>query len=437
MSRTFSALLLCLLLQACATFDPHGVISRRMGNHAPSSGVLNVQQRAEAFDFVWKTISRSYLDPSFNGVDWNAVARHYRPKALVATDDRSFWTILDRMTGELHDAHTRIESPQQYQEIKDKAGISLSVLLQERDGQVIVERVGGTSEAWLAGLRPGTKMVRIEGIPALDWWHRTMSSAREGSTPWNQVIFANREFNTGKPGESVAVEFERADGSRVSTRIARNRVSAQPHVVSLQLSSGIGYLKLPAFDEKIRVETFAALEKLRSNRALIVDLRDNPGGSVRFAQEFASQFVRKREDVAKVVTRNHRPISVLFGMIDLVKPEFVLDPPKKPLSQPMVVLINPLSASASELAAASLQSVGRAYLVGGTSCGCLQGFLGYANVPGGGALAFSEFGFAFKDGRKVEGVGLKPDEFVQPAVQDLVNGRDPQFEAAVAWLNRH
>lgn len=436
MPRVSSALLMCLLLQACATFDPHGVMFRRMGNHAPGSGELNVQQRADAFDFVWKTINQSYLDPSFNGVDWNAVARRYRPKALVAMDDQTFWQTLDRMTGELHDAHTRVESPQRYQEIRDKEGVTLSVLLREESGLIVVERVGMTSEAWLAGMRPGTKMVKIDGAPALDWWHRAMTNAREGSTPWNRVIFANREFNTGRAGESVAVEFERPDGSRVITRIARNKVSGQPHVISLQLSSGIGYLRLPAFDETIRKETQEALDKLQTNRGLIVDLRDNPGGSVRFAQEFASRFVDRRVDVAQVVTRNHKPVTMLFGMVDLVTPEVVLDPAKKPLLQPLAILINPASASAAELAAAALQSAGRAHLVGETSCGCLQGFLGYANIPGGGGLAYSEFGFAFRDGRKVEGVGLKPDESVRPSLQDLVSGRDPQFETAVAWLNR-
>jgi carboxyl-terminal processing protease len=437
MPRMSSALLMCLLLQACATFDPHGVMSRHMGNHAPGSGELNVQQRADAFDFVWKTIRQSYLDPSFNGVDWNAVAKHYRPKALVAADDKDFWLVLDKMTGELHDSHTRVESPQQYQEIKAKAGVSLSVLLQERDGLIVVERVGMTSEAWLAGLRPGTKMLKIDGVSAPGWWHRAMANAREGSTPWNRIIFANREFNTGKAGESVAVEFERADGSQVSTRIARNTIASQPHVITLQLASGFGYVRVPTFDESIRKEALEALDKLQTNRGVILDLRDNPGGSVRFAQEFASQFVNKRVDVARVVTRNHKPATALFGMVDLVKPEFTLEPVKKPLLQPLVILINPASASAAELAAAALQSAGRAHLMGDTSCGCLQGFLGYANIPGGGGLAYSEFGFAFKDGRKVEGVGIKPDDVVQPSLQDLASGRDPQFEAAVAWLNKH
>lgn len=436
MPRVSSALLMCLFLQACATFDPHGVMFRSMGNHAHGNGELNVQQRADAFDFVWETINRSYLDPSFNGVDWNAVARRYRPKALVALNDQAFWQTLDKMTGELHDAHTRVESPQRYQEIRDREGVTLSVLLREENGLIVVERVGMTSEAWLAGLRPGTKMLKIDGVPALDWWHRAMVNAREGSTPWNRIIFANREFNTGKAGESVAVEFEHPDGSRVATRIARNKVAGQPHVVTLQLASGIGYLRLPAFDEAISKETLEALEKLQMNRGLIVDLRDNPGGSVRFAQEFASRFVDRRVNVAQVVTRNHKPVTMFFGMVDLVKPEIVLEPGRKPLLQPLAILINPASASAAELAAAALQGAGRAHLVGETSCGCLQGFLGYANIPGGGGLAYSEFGFAFRDGRRVEGVGLKPDEAVRPSLQDLASGRDPQFETAVAWLSR-
>lgn len=435
MLRTYTALLVCLWLSACATFDPHDVVFRGVGNHGGGQQ-MSVQKRADAFDFVWKTVRDSYIDPAFNGLDWNAVARSYRPKALVAEDDRTFWRILDRMAGELHDSHTRVESPQQYAEIRAHEGVSLGVLLRELDGQIVVERVGYASEAWLVGLRPGARMLAIEGQPALDWWHRMMHDTRKGSTRWSQYIFANREFNTGHAGDAIPIEFERPDGSRVKTSIARNWVEQKPFVMALRLASGIGYLRLTSFEPSIRKKAFKELETLRDTRGIILDLRDNGGGSVDFARDFASLFVNRRVDVAHVTTRNHKPLTTFFGLYRLMKPEFVLTPASRPFEQPVVILVNAASASATELVAASLQSAGRAQLVGGTSCGCLRGFMGYANIPGGGALAYSEFGFAFRDGRVVEGVGLKPDIPVLPGLQDLADGRDPQFLAAQAWLEK-
>lgn len=434
MKHVLMVLSLAFMLTGCATFDPHGVLWRHVGNGAPASGTLDAAGRAEAFDYVWSTINTGYLDPAFKGVDWKAAGERHRPLALNAADDTAFWKQLDLLAAELRDAHTRVESPQRFKEIREQAGISLGVLLTEMDGLLVVERVGSASEAWLAGLRPGAKILRIQNETALDWWQRTLAAAREGSTPWNRQRYANNEFNTGKAGEAVAIEFERPDGSRVATQLARNRVSGKPGVLALKLSGGLGYLRFSAFHESIRGETLKALEGLRDTRGIILDLRDNGGGSTFFARALAGQFVSGKHEVARVSTRSGRPVTLLFGMLDLIKPEFTLEGPSKPLTQPLVILMNPASASASELTATALQSLGRARIIGDTSCGCLLGYLGYARVPGGGALAFSEIGFEFRDGRRIEGIGLTPDEVVRPTVADLAGGRDAQFEAAVAWL---
>ena len=81
-----------------------------------------------------------------------------------------------------------------------------------------------------------------------------------------------------------------------------------------------------------------------------------------------------------------------------------------------------------------MQAVGRARIVGQQSCGCLLGFLGYAHIPGGGELAYSEVGFTTANGSHVEGEGVTPDLVVPLTLSDLQLGRDRALEEAQALI---
>jgi carboxyl-terminal processing protease len=98
------------------------------------------------------------------------------------------------------------------------------------------------------------------------------------------------------------------------------------------------------------------------------------------------------------------------------------------------VLVDAGSASASELFSGLLQSHKRATVIGETTCGCLLAYMGYAAVPGGGQLAYSEVGFVFPDGSRIEGKGVVPEVAVPARVADLLADRDRALEEAQAVL---
>ena len=75
-----------------------------------------------------------------------------------------------------------------------------------------------------------------------------------------------------------------------------------------------------------------------------------------------------------------------------------------------------------------------ATVIGQRSCGCLLGYLGYASLPGGGQLAYSEIGFVSPKGKRIEGEGVTPDIEIRPARQDILLNRDRSLEAAEAFL---
>jgi carboxyl-terminal processing protease len=100
------------------------------------------------------------------------------------------------------------------------------------------------------------------------------------------------------------------------------------------------------------------------------------------------------------------------------------------------VLVNAGSASASELLAGWFQDIGRVKVVGQRSCGCLQGFLGYASVPGGAELAYSEIGMISVKGHRIESEGVVPDVESPADLEDLRLNRDRALEAAVETLRK-
>ena len=147
-----------------------------------------------------------------------------------------------------------------------------------------------------------------------------------------------------------------------------------------------------------------------------------------------ARFFTTRTDLGRVTTRTGRPVSMLFGTVEIIKLKSEIEGSKDAYTAPVVILVNAGSASGSELFAGAMQAAGRAVVVGEPSCGCLLGFLGYTRVPGGGELAYSEVGFVLANGKRIEGEGVIPDHLVSRTLTDLRENRDRALETAQELL---
>src|SRR5476649_1007070 len=121
-----------------------------------------------------------------------------------------------------------------------------------------------------------------------------------------------------------------------------------------------------------------------------------------------------------------------MGAIEVIKLSHVVPGNQDAYKAPVVILVNSGSASGSELFAGAMQAAGRAEVMGQPSCGCLLGFLGYARIPGGAELAYSEVGFVLRNGKRIEGEGVIPDRTVPVTLPDLQMNRDRTLEEAQA-----
>lgn len=443
-SRCAAVLLAALLVPGCAAFDPYNLLSRSTppGGAAadgpvppPASLELGEAGRLEALDFVWTTVNERYYDPVFNGADWAAARERWKPRALAADTDEAFWDLLDRMTGELRDSHTRVDSPRRAERVARFESVGPGFSFRPLEGRLVVTAVDRESDAWWSGARPGMALVEVGGEPAQDVYAKALAESRDGSTPRVKHLYAARRILAGEPGSKVIVTFARGDGAPFTASLVRRVARHAPRVTHRVLPSGHGYIRLTGWDQPLQGRMVAAIEALKDTPGLVIDLRGNPGGSALMVRNVAARFFPEKEKVGygRALTRTGKPVTFAFDWIDLVKVEQELEGTGT-YARPVAVLLNASSGSGSELFAAILQSQGRATVVGETSCGCLLAFLGYAAVPGGGKLAYSEVGFVLPDGRRVEGVGVVPDVPVPATVADLLSDRDRVLERAVEML---
>ena len=431
--------LILLLVAGCSLLDPHNMIGRQMGeatgiptDPVPAAGKrpLDAAAREHAFDFVWTTINERYHDPNFNGVDWKAVGARYRPLALAAPNDEAFWDVLDRMTGELKDAHTRVESPARVELRQRDESITLGFGFIPLEGRLAITSVNNESDAWWAGVRPGMILVAIAGEPAASAYQKLLADTRYDSTDRSRHLRALRKLLTGPEGSSMAFTFERADGTRFDANLTRKRLSTRPAASHRVLPSGFGYVRLTQWTLGATSRALEGVEALKDTPGMVIDLRGNPGGAVHAVNSLLARFFAQHADLGRVTTRTGQPVSMLFGTVEIIKLKSEVAGNKNAYTKPVVILVNAGSASGSELFAGEMQAANRAVVVGEPSCGCLLGFLGYTRVPGGAELAYSEVGFLLANGQKIEGQGVMPNHVVALTIADLRVSRDRALETA-------
>jgi carboxyl-terminal processing protease len=131
---------------------------------------LSNKDRMKIFDDVWQTINENYYDPTFNGVDWQAVRQRYRGRINTVSTDQDFYQLLDQMVGELHDVHTRFRTPSERQRRDSQLAISTGLLIYEIEGESVIVGLNPQSEAAQAGVKVGMRVqaicYRVNQVPS-------------------------------------------------------------------------------------------------------------------------------------------------------------------------------------------------------------------------------------------------------------------------------
>jgi carboxyl-terminal processing protease len=252
----------------------------------------------------------------------------------------------------------------------------LGVYLDEHQGVPLVVAPIEGSPAWEAGLLPGDLVTQVDG-------HSTFGLG----------LPEVADRFKGDPGTSLAVTIVRPGepGDRTLT-ITRRRVETRSVPYAFVARPGIGYVRLARFGEHAAEEFAAAIDTLRAAgaRALVVDVRDDPGGLVDQAVSMAAPLVGEG---ALVVTTRGRAVT---------EKKWAAPRPRARFEGPVAVLVDGGTASAAEILAGALQDHDRALLVGQATYGkgSVQDFLPLGNRQG--ALRLTTAWYYTPSGRSIQ-----------------------------------
>jgi len=396
--------------------------------------ILSPRDREQIFEKVWKDVDEHYYDPEFGGVKWEGVHQRYLPLVQAARNDKDFYSIVDRMTAELHDAHTRFSSPEQWENRKKHQGVSVGFRAGYVEGKVVVLDVFPESNAAHAGVDPGMIVTALDGQPIAERLAEAKTKVLPSSTERVTQLRILSEVFAGSLETPFTASLERANGSSFDVKFARQTLTTEPRVTSAKLTSGYGYIRFDEFHPSLVKDFKAAVENLRATQGMILDLRRNRGGVGATLEAMATLFFDAKTLFERRMSRKQVTASERDGHRTEETQVFVGKKGEQIYPGPVVILVSEYSASATEVFAAGMQDSGRAKLVGSPSCGCVLGITHDRVMKGGGVLEISEvLWFSPKD-RKLEGEGVIPDVNAVPTIAALREKRDLVLEAGEKML---
>jgi len=391
------------------------------GLHLSRSQAFFQDSPKELVDEVWTLVDRTYVDATFNQVDWQAVRLDYLERDYSDREDA--YVAIREMLEQLDDPYTRFMDPQEFRNMQidtsgELTGVGIQLSQDEETNELVVVSPIEDTPAFEAGVLSGDIIIQID------------EQHTEGMDI-NEAVNLIR----GPVNSDITLKVRRGE-RELDFNIVRARIEIHPvryEYRSEGSSGGIGYIRLTQFSANAAEEMEEAIEDLESQGVdgYVLDLRSNPGGLLHSSVEIASMWI----DEGSVVSTVNRQ-----GVSD----EQSADSGSL-TDKPLVVLVDGGSASASEILSGALQDQHRALLIGTQTFG--KGLVQSVRPLGDGSgLAITVAKYLTPSGRDINREGISPDivvelseeqvEFLSENREQIGTVSDPQYSTAIETLTQ-
>lgn len=394
---------------------------------------------------VWRIVDRAYVDDTFNHQNWWLVRQRVLKQPLRNREET--YTAIQEILGSLEDPYTRLLKPDQYRSLQtntsgELTGVGLQITQEATTGELQVIAPIEGSPADQAGIKSRDRILKIDGTSAINL---TLDEAAErmrgpvGSRVVLTIVHAQDDALEQSPtaglGKTTSKKRKATPDQPLSANssspqvieLIRDRITLNPVYADLRPQpngSTIGYIRLTQFNANAAAEVAHAIARMESEGAdgYVLDLRNNPGGLLQAGIDIARLWL-KESTIVYTVNRQGVQDSFVAG--------------QEPLTDdPLVVLVNQGTASASEILAGALQDNGRAQLVGEKTFG--KGLIqSLFNLSDGSGLAVTIAHYETPNHHDINRQGIEPDQVIalQPISRDqLATADDSQYQAAIERL---
>ncbi len=374
----------------------------------------------ELVDEVWQIIDKSYVDGTFNQVDWKAVRKDYLNRTYSSDEDA--YKAVREMLKKLDDPYTRFMNPQEFKNMQvdtsgELTGVGIQLTQDEKTKKLVVISPIEDSPAFKAGIQAKDIISKIDG------------KITEGMDTNQAVNLIRGQVNT-----EVTLTIIR-NNKEIQFKLKRAKIEIHPvrHLVQKSPMGEIGYIRLNQFSANAASEMRSALQDLEKKKVTgyILDLRSNPGGLLYGSIEIARMWLQEGTIVSTVdrIGETDRQTANKKAITD----------------KALVILVDGGSASASEILSGALQDNKRAVLVGTKTFGkgLVQSVRGVGN---GSGLAVTIAKYFTPSGRDINHLGIEPDvkiELTEAQKEELRRDRDkigtnadPQYAKALEVLTK-
>ena len=416
---------------------------------------LETTIQLDTFDAVWNQVRSQYFDYARIESDWLAAREEFRPQAAAAskTELRNLLNSMLERVGESHFVvlpPTQINVPADGDEDglseensgNDSPDRSTGLSVRLIDDALIIHRV---EENNADQIKPGWELVAI-GDQVLQPLIEETLAIEEPAARKRATLFLEASANgliSFQSGED-ALELTLLDANDDEQTVTARTFPEEVNLVQIGNLPGLAFSYRAQIqgnaDACVGIMTFTSwvpelMDRFLETRAelfacqgLIIDLRGNLGGVLSTMMPLTSHMVSETTLLGQLKRED--------GRIDFrVFPRTVADDGTRitPFEGPVAILIDSLSASTSEMFSAGMQALGRARIFGTQSPGmALPAQM--LPLPNSDRLMYAFADYIDGEGRRIEGIGVIPDQPINPSREDLLKGTDAALQAAMDWI---
>ncbi|MBE7708516.1 MAG: S41 family peptidase [Cyanobacteria bacterium SIG27] len=361
------------------------------------------------YDKAWKLINMKYVDDTQNQQNWERWRHKYDS---VIKDEQDAYVAIATMVDSLGDVYTKFLTPKEYKEESESIQGSLKgigVQIGVRDGKLLIIAPLEDTPGERAGLKSEDEILEIDGKSTKGITVEAAAEKIRGPEGTKVQLLVKRK---GEEPKTYTIERANIELKSVSTKAPKIG----------KVDDNLGYIRLSSFLSRNATNEFQqALIQFKDKDGIIVDLRSNPGGLLSNAIYIADMFLSSKVIVSTVDRDGYKDTQNSLSQVTT--------------NQPVVVLINGGSASASEILSGALKDNKRAIIVGKKSFG--KGLVQEINkLPDGSALHITIQKYLTPNGTDIHKKGITPDYVVDLTEEDVKANRDPQLAKACEVLQQ-